>query len=36
MLSVEDAELELVRYKGSSVTADTYSFSNLVCCKCHC
>ena len=26
----------LVRSEGSAVAAATYSFSNLVCCKCHC
>ena len=27
---------KLVRSEGSGVAAVTYSFSNLVCCKCHC
>ena len=34
MLLVEDAEF--VRSECSGVAAATYSFSNLVCCKCPC
>ena len=34
VLLVEDAEL--VWSEGSGVAAATYSFNNLVCCKCHC